>query len=506
MDEVLVVGSGAAGVGAALGLVAAGVRPRVLDVGHRPGTRPLDEGARSLGADLRGLGDVVRRPGETGIAKLDSPGFDFVTRGAREHGPVETTTFHPVQSFAAGGLANAWGAGLYRFTDEDLRGFPVAREELDPWFDRLTAEAGVTGAADDLAEAFGSAAGLGEPLRLSGNATAVLGGYRRTRRHPAREGVRLGRPRLAVRAGPEAYGGREFWEPGLDHLYTPTRTLDRLRSEDAIDYTPGVLAEAFTEDADGVLVQGTEVPGGARVTLRARRLVLAAGPVNSARLVLASRQDHVTTLPLLDNPAAMVPLLLPSRLGAGYEADAFGLTQLNVVHEDLDGDRHQGSLLEVTAPARAAFFPSFPLAARSSVRLVRELLPAMMVLQLFSPAEAADAAQLHLAETGVLRIHGTRARPRRRALAAVLRFLRRCGAWSLPALARPVPPGHAVHYAGTLPMGGAGDYATGPDGLLARTRGVYVADGATFPRLPAKNSSFAVMANAARIGEGLARR
>src|SRR5690606_8412417 len=120
------------------------------------------------------------------------------------------------------------------------------------------------------------------------------------------------------------------------------------------------------------------------------------------------------------------------------------------------------------------------------------------------PAAPEDAARLRLSHQGVLEVRGPR--PRRPPLHSVLRALRGWGAWSHPALVRPVPPGHAVHYAGCLPMGGAGDYACARDGLLRRTRAVYVADGAGFPRLPAKNSSFAVMANAARIGAGLGRR
>jgi choline dehydrogenase-like flavoprotein len=44
-------------------------------------------------------------------------------------------------------------------------------------------------------------------------------------------------------------------------------------------------------------------------------------------------------------------------------------------------------------------------------------------------------------------------------------------------------------------------YTCSPQGELNGAPGIYVADGAVFPRLPAKNFSFAVMANAMRTAE-----
>ena len=518
MDEVLIVGSGAAGVGAALGLTRGGVRPRILDVGFQPDPpvdhagglyatrRRRDVADLLLGPGLEGLLEVLGPEGEGRIAKLDAPGAAFVTRRAGELGPLRTEGFQAIQSFAAGGLASAWGAGLYRYTARDLEGTPLTTRDLDPWFDALTEEAGVSGAADDLEEAFGPCHGLAPPLRLSANAGAMFEGYRRRRAAFHRAGVLMGRPRLAVREAPEAYQNLEFWVPDLPHVYTPRRSLKRLIEAGQVRYTPGVLVEAFEDGPEGVTVHARELESGARVRFQGRRVVLAAGPVNSARLVLASRRDHETRLAILDNPAVMVPLFLPARLGAGLEQEAFGLTQLNVVHDCPDVGRTQGSLLEVTSPARRAFFPSFPLAARSSLRLVRELLPSMLVLQLFHPAPRSQAGWLQLEEDGTLVVHAAAAPPPVDPLRRVLAALRSAGAYGHPRLARPVPPGHAVHYAGPLPLclEDGSEYSTTRDGRLRGTRGVFVADGSVFPSLPAKNSSFAVMAWAMRLGATLA--
>ena len=87
-----------------------------------------------------------------------------------------------------------------------------------------------------------------------------------------------------------------------------------------------------------------------------------------------------------------------------------------------------------------------------------------------------------------------------RGLRPLLRFLFKLGALTHPSLIVRVPTGHSVHYAATLPMKESpGAYQCSPDGRLSGTNAVYVVDSASFTSLPAKNMSFAMMANAMRV-------
>jgi choline dehydrogenase-like flavoprotein len=66
--------------------------------------------------------------------------------------------------------------------------------------------------------------------------------------------------------------------------------------------------------------------------------------------------------------------------------------------------------------------------------------------------------------------------------------------------------GQGLHYAATLPMQvEPRQYQTDPQGLLFGTRHVLIVDGACLSRLPAKNLTFTIMANALRITRQLAR-
>ena len=146
-----------------------------------------------IGPSYSGLGNILS--GEAGIAKLNAPNMAFVTRDAERLGPLEQEHFHAIQSFALGGLGNAWGAGLYRWVDADLRDFPIDLADLEPYFDALTQEAGISGADDDLTPFFGSPGGLLPPLALSYNANRVYSAYRRRREGLRDRGLTLGAPR-----------------------------------------------------------------------------------------------------------------------------------------------------------------------------------------------------------------------------------------------------------------------------------------------------------------------
>jgi len=525
MYDVVIVGSGAAGVAAALSFSKNGIVPALIDVGIKPLSSPSinenfydyceshDCTSLIIGSNFEGLSNL-RRGGVPIPAKLTSPKISFVTDRASELAPVVENNYNLIQSFARGGLGNAWGAGLYRYTDQDLEGFPIKEKDLAPWYECLSKEIGISGENDDLTPFFGRDDHLQPALRLSINASLLLKKYERKKSRLMEKGVFLGRPRLGVLSEekdgrtPCDYRNLEFWEPGLPYIYSPAMTLEKLIRQEKVRYFHGLLVDRWERGSEGIAVQARSLQKGESSTFFCKKLVLAAGAVNSARIALSSRNDHITRLSLLDNPALQFPLVLPGRMGRKLEKEAFGLTQLNLVYQrKTDKKLYQGSILEVTSPSRAEFFSSFPLSARDNLRMIRMMLPAMVVMQLFCPVGCNGGAVLSLQEDGRLKIQGSGFRVGKGIIREVLKIMRSLGAFSHSSLVIDVPEGHGIHYAGTLPMGEKprGAYTCDKYGELSGEPGVFVVDGSVFPKLPAKNFSFAVMANAMRIAKYAAR-
>jgi choline dehydrogenase-like flavoprotein len=519
MHEVAIVGAGAAGIAAALELSRLGVRPLILDVGHEQPQSPAgpngdlydlrrrnDTHDLLIGERFEGLANVI---GKRQVpVKLTSPAMAYVTRHADSLAPLDATSFAAVQSFAMGGLANAWGAGLYRFTTAELEDFPFPAADLEPYYDRLTDEIGICGIEDDLAPSFGSTRNLLPPIRLAHNCQRMLDRYQTVRAHFGDE-FRLGHSRTGALTRPWdgrpaiAYDNLEFWRDQAS-LYKPRLTLEKLIRQGRVDYHPGLLVQSWQEEPDGIRVQCLEVAAGRQQVFSAQRLLLAAGAINTTKIVLASRGDCTTTLPLLENPALQIPLVLLASVGRPLDEHAFGLVQLNLVWQSPTYDAVlQGSLMEITSPRRSDFFASLPYAAHDNLALLRYLLPAMVVVQVFFPASCQAPARLRLNPNGRLRLDGCPNLLDLGKLDRLLRWLRRLGGLTHPSLIVRVPTGHAIHYAGTIPMQRRPDgYACDSQGRLAGTRNIFIADSASFPALPAKNMSLTMMANAMRVAAG----
>ncbi len=523
MYDVAIVGSGLSGVAAALGFIKKGIKPCIIDVGSKPGMEPpitenfyeyrrtTDSFSLMLGEHFEGLNNIIHKDNHL-PAKLTSPRMQYVVRGSRKFSPTREENYRLVQSFASGGLANAWGAGVYRYTERDLNGFPVKASELSPYYEELKQEMGMSGSNDDLVTYFGREELLQQPLEMSVNSARLYAKYSRHKKKLNKEGVFIGRPRLAVLSEDLGerkacdYSNLEFWQPDLSYIYMPTLTLKKLIKEGKIVYKRGYLAKYWTREDRILIVHSEDIRDKEIVQFRCRKLVLAAGAVNSAKIALASRSDFQSKITLLDNPALQFPFIFPNRIGSRLETRAFGLTQLNIVF-DFEGEQRplQGSILEITSPARAEFFQNFPFSARDNLIFMRNLLPAMIVLQLFFPSAPENGAELKLNTNRELEISGKDFSFQSKGIKNVLKTFRKLGAYSLPSLVVKVPNGFGIHYAGTLPMVSNPNraYTCSPNGELFGEPGVFVVDASVLPVLPAKNCSYFVMANAMRIADVL---
>jgi choline dehydrogenase-like flavoprotein len=518
--DVIVVGSGPGATFAAYGL--RGKRVLVLDVGNdAPQVTPLcgniydlrrtrhDLFSPLIGDEFESLHNLHSRPISL---KLKSPFMNFVVQDSRRLAPVISQTFEGAISLAKGGLANAWGAGVYRFTEQDLRGFPISAADLQPYYEAAARHIGVSGANDDLEPYFGHDDALLPPLRLSQLFADLLARYKRKRAYFEREGLFIGRPRLAVLTEPRngraayEYDNLEFFQSHNPAIYTPAYTIDELRSSGAIEYLDRRLVDHYVEHDDHVEVHARNLNADTNEIWRARKLCIGAGALNTARIVLESRRDYNTRLQILDNPITAIPFFSPRRIGAAMPAHDSSLGQLNLIVKD-EGDMLQGTLYGTTGPLRSDVLFTLPLSFRANLALMKYAAPAMGLLMLFHPAIESPDSFVRLRDTGDLEIEFAPAAPHPSLEKRIIRLLRKIGYLSHPSLIQRPGMGQGLHYAGTLPMRATpGSYQTDADGLLHGTQHVHIVDGACFSHLPAKNLTLTIMANALRIAATLARK
>jgi choline dehydrogenase-like flavoprotein len=535
LSEVTVVGSGPSGVHFALTLLKKGLNVRMLDAGGTgpsviaPGLNASELKAHLpdpveyfLGRDLYGLA----LPGSEGEFYGFPPQKQFVFE--RPTGPADRSRgFEALGSFAEGGLARAWTAGVYPFDDAELAEFPFGFAELAPHYEEVAGRIGVIGRNDDLSEFMPWHAGINDPLRLDGQSASLMARYdgSRVRLH-RRERCFVGRSRLAVLTEAEGdregcgYLGRCLWGCPVGALYTPELTLAECRRYSGFSYEPGWIVESFDigEDRRTRSVRMRSLEDGTAGSRPVEVLALATGTISTARIFLTSWFEATGERPqlsgLMDNRQVLVPFIHLPRIGHRFETESYQYHQLAM---GLPGRRAEeyvhGQITTLTSAQAHPIMETMPFDLRTAGYVFRNARAALGLLNLnfhdrrretcmvsIDPREAgpSDTAALSLVyeppEDEAARVA--------QALKRARRSLRALGCVVAPGATHVRPMGASVHYAGTLPMSVEDKPFTVTPGCRSRdVENLFVVDGSTFPFLPAKNITFSLMANAVRVAE-----
>jgi len=513
--RVVIVGTGPAGTSAALALLERGVRVHLLESGaafasEAPQGSLLDLRFTSTQQWRWQLGPAAPSVGAGNVSpKLRVPAFRTLFDGYAQLNQIDAGAgFHLTGAIAGGGLSNAWGCGVASFDPDELGALADVAAEMRQSYRRVSQRVGLSGASDDaLRDYFGLDQHSAPALPLDRLHTQLW--ERRTR---LRAGLDLGRARLAVRA--QASAGRQgcnqcglcLWGCARGAMWSAAMDLAAICAHPlaTVEFGAHVTKLEHTGDATLVHVQSAH---GTRI-IRAQKVLLAAGTIASTRLALAGMKLVNQPIRLQSNPMAAFLLFLPRQFGSTREA-ASGLAQLSFrLRLQPGAEPCFGNLFSTGAVPMHEFITRMPLSGRAALPLLRSLLPACIVGNVFF-AGARSAHEISVNAAGRAQI-SSRQEPSMRegfqqAHAALSRQFRRLGAWLLPGSFVPGAPGADLHYASTLPI------ARHPSsrecslaGQLQGLPGVYLLDGASLPRLPAKAHTLTIMANADRIARGLA--
>jgi hypothetical protein len=526
--DAIVVGSGASGVHAAFPLVEAGLHVVMLDVGHEdlayerliPPAPFVDIRKSDANQHRYFLGDRLEG---VSIDAADAgpqitPPRAYVVKDSQRLGPKRARNFEPLESFALGGLARAWGAVAFPFQNVELSRCGLPTAEFPEHYEIVARRIGISGRSDDdLCSMRGPLAALQSPLRLDHNAAAILDRYAVVRKRSLQEGLYLGQSLLAALSEafgerrPNSYSDMDFWSNHGQSVYRPNITLGELRARPNFVYRSGFLVSGFSEIGDKVVsVTGNILENNVQETLTARSLVLAAGSLGTTRLVLRSLGMYDHPVPFACNPHTYMPCLHYRGLALSHADRCHSLAQLTMIYDPtMDGEHLvQAQMYSYRSLHVFRLLKEAPLPYREGLRIMRALAPHFVIWVIQhedvpTPRKycvlrrgRAPADETLEIEYGDSAEEFARREQHEKRIAG---FVRRLGC--LPLKRVHATHGSSVHYAGQFPMTSEDlPLTTEPSGRLRGTSAVYLADGAAFAYLPAKGPTLTLMANANRIG------
>lgn len=533
MDKIVIIGSGASGVHFALSVLEKGYDVTMIDVGY---ARPAIVNPGDTFADLKlNLSDPVQyflgqnyeavvHPGSSGEYYGFPPNKNYVfTKPAAFD--WEAKGFAPLSSFARGGLAETWTGGVYPLNEAELQPFPFSYRDIEPFYGKVSKRIGITGINDDLARFYPVHENLMEPLRLDQHSQRLLAKYEGRKSQLNNElNCFVGRSRVATLSAAKegrnecSYCGRCLWGCPSGALYTPSLTLDQCRKHPNFTYVPNMYASHFkfnSQNRISSLVVQT-VSGGPASEIAADKFILAAGTLSSSRIFMDSiwkGTGQITKLTgLMDNRQILIPFINLNMIGAEYNPESYQYHQIALGIESGRPEEYvHGQITTLKSALIHPILQNIPLDVQTAIKVFRNVRAGLGVVNVnlgdhrrennFVTLQTEDASG-----RSKLSINYSPPRAERTNIKRVVKLVKKC-LWQLgcvvpPGMTHVRPMGASVHYAGTVPMSAEQRPLTASKNCRSHDfENLYFVDGTTFPSLPAKNITFALMSNAVRVAE-----
>ena len=190
MFDVLVIGSGPAGVQALSRLSRERLRIGLIDPGKAEERyselipdEPFAQIRRSCRHQKRfllGDNDEALSPGATRLAAHLTPPRQYLVEGTERHLPFRSETLSHFQTLAGGGLGAGWGAGACTFSSGEMKLVGIDPAAMAPCYPQVAQSVGLSlDPEDDTTSLVCDLAGAQPPLQVDENAEALLASYRR---------------------------------------------------------------------------------------------------------------------------------------------------------------------------------------------------------------------------------------------------------------------------------------------------------------------------------------
>jgi hypothetical protein len=525
--DILIIGSGCSGAMAAQTLVESGARVLMLDGGEQDekySSKIPDKDFESVRAQDKNqhiyfLGENFEslQANDSKAGAQLTPSRKHIVRLTDEYLKYNSGTFSPVESLAYGGLGAGWGLGCCVYSEEEIKACGLDDAAMKAAYETIAGRIGISAAGKDESGPYtiGGVKKFMAPVNLDVNAQLLFHKHKKKSAYFKKYGFSLGRPALALLS--EDYNGRKatryddmhFYRDAGDSAYRPGLTIDELRKKQNFAYEKNQLVVSFVENSGGVEVSAFNTVTKQVSVFKAKKLVLAAGALSTARIVLRSVNSE-KRISFLCNPYTYYPCLQWKMVGKEIERNKTGLCQLSLFH---DPDKTNFNVAMASLYTYRSLFlfrllNEVPLNFKDAKEIMRFLLSGIVIMGIHHPDSFSsnrfmqrvnDSSSLTGDNFNMEYILNAEARKKiteREKL--FVKMMRSLGAWAL----KRVEPamGASIHYAGTLPFSKEEKELTlSHNGRLHGTKNVFVADSSGFTYLPAKGLTFSLMANAHNV-------
>jgi choline dehydrogenase-like flavoprotein len=522
--RVLIVGAGPSAAAVAIAMSKSNdVEIQVLDVGGRLEEDNDDARLRmskSVPSDWS-TGDLrtIRRSAvasknhrlpEKRIFGSDFPFRDF---GQLEGVISEGDLNSHVVSGAYGGFSNTWGAQTMAFSESTFDDWPFPRSELENDYRAILKSIPYSAEDDDLAEYFPLWGDADELPPLGEIPNRLLKAYNRNRIKVRRNGVLIGKARLALRGSECVSCGLCMTGCPYSLVYSASQTFDELIRSGRVNYVGSHVALSLGEMEGRPYVAARSLSSGRVETFHADKVFVACGALGSTRLVASSLGMWSRRIHMSESAQFLVPFLSRRGMKNLTQNGSFTLNQFNIV---LPFDEAGHDLVQIHGyPYNDAMVDALPgFLQHSALKSVSSALLKRLTIGLgYLPSWWSPGFDLKLerskSENALAKMtlmpSPSNEAPTDKMLRAVVKRLVKSAPYLgvMPVIPQVTlsAPTKSYHFGGSFPH--ARDPKEGLESdVLGRVhpwRDIHLVDASVFPTVPATTFTLSIMANAHRI-------
>lgn len=518
----IVIGSGPAAASCAKGLLDCGREVLMVDVGEQlePSRLAALHSLRSYAVEDWGQHSAAIKENTNanagGVPKKLLAGSDFPFRWVDTEGEVIQQNVETLTSHALGGLSNIWGANLMPFLAQDVGDWDLPLSALEPYYQQVASYVPLAAQQDELADIFPIYSEHFSTLPFSKQADKFLNRLRARKEKLHGKGVYFGGSRLAVRAnaGKEDRGcvlcGLCLYGCPYNLIYCSAWTVREMQVNPQFHYRSGVLAEKVESKNGAATVRVRHISDGTRELLKADRVFVGAGVVNSTRLLLSSLESFDEEVEIKDSQYFLLPLLSASPSWGVTSERLYALSQVCLGF--LKNERTDRSVHGLIYTYNDLYLRAVNNMAGHLATLAKPLIHYLMghlnIYQGYLHSDDSHGMLTRLEkwngkERVVIR---KRENPRTAEVLSevqskLLGLAPSLGAVPLVLMTQHAPTGKSYHIGGSFPMSNSPQkFGSTLNGQVVGLDHVYIVDASSFPSVPATNHTYTSMANAYRIG------
>ena len=405
-------------------------------------------------------------------------GSSFSTESIKE-GVVKGLNFS--NSYAFGGLSNIWGCSVEEFSDNEFSGWPDIISDIRNAYKNLNKSIQFYSPVDEYSPNDNKLFYFKKIFNNTSDIFSVV-----------KSRLALS-DSLCVRCGECLYGCR------YDATFTSKHFINKQINSGRIDYIDGIFVDFVSEKKDFSIVSGKD-HSGARVNFKSKKILLCAGAVNTAKILLNSfdQIDHVT---LRDSQYFILPIITRKSCFNSSKEDSVALSHFVIKQRNIIEDK--SIHYQFYFPSKYTYKVIDKKLSFLPFKLPKLLKNKICILQGYLPSSLSGSIKIRKVDSEIEAIEYEKYSNLylNHALQNLKPIMTKSGLFPIFSSLKIYPTLSSYHFGSSFPMTDK-SVSIGQSDLLGRLKGlsnIHILDSSILPEINAGSFTYTVMANAMRI-------